>query len=93
MAPNKTVDLLKALADETRLGIVKCITAEGGTMPSCDVVRSSESLAKMSQPTLSHHFMKLVDAGILLQQKHGTQNIYAVNSDLLARHGIDITKV
>ena len=93
MAIYNTVDMLKALADETRLGIVKRIAIEGGVMPSCEIVRSCESLTKISQPTLSHHFAKLVDAGVLVQQKQGTQNLYEVNREELAKRGIDITKV
>lgn len=93
MATYTSVDILKALADETRLGIVKRIAAEGGVMPSCDIVGSCESLAKISQPTLSHHFAKLVDAGVLRLHKQGTQNLYEVDGDVLEAHGIDIIKL
>ena len=90
---NTSVDILRALADEVRLGMVKKIAKEMSAVSSCDVVASCESLTKLSQPTLSHHFAKLVDAGIIIQRKSGTQNVYEFNAELLMRSGIDINKL
>ena len=47
----------------------------------------------MSQPTMSHHFNKLVEAGVVVEEKRGTQKFYALNTDLLRSVGIDIRKL
>lgn len=93
MSTEQTIEILKALADEVRLGMVKQIAASEKPVPSCDVVKSCETFTKLSQPALSHHFSKLTDAGVLLHEKSGTQNIYKLNKDLLTSVGIDIHKL
>ena len=87
------VTILKALADETRLGMLAAITAQGPRVSGCDIVASCQNISRMSQPTLSHHFSKLVDAGVLIEEKDGTSKSYRLNSTLLAEAGIDITKL
>ena len=93
MVVNTSVEILRALADDIRLGMVKKIAEDNGKVSSCDVVASCESLTKLSQPTLSHHFAKLVDAGVIIQHKAGTKNAYELNTELLTQSGIDITKL
>lgn len=93
MASKNSVEVLRALGDDIRLGMVKKIAERGGTVSSCDIVASCESLTKLSQPTLSHHFAKLVDAGVIIQHKNGTQNVYALNTKLLTEFGITIKKL
>ena len=93
MSNSHSVVVLRALADDVRLGIVKKIAQNGGMVSSCDIVASCESLTKLSQPTLSHHFSKLVDAGVIRQHKNGTQNTYELNIELLGDIGIDIHKI
>ena len=92
MTTLQSVDVLKALADETRLGIVRKLVRENGTAKSCDI-RACESVTQLSQPAMSHHFAKLVDAGVLVEHKQGTEKVYTINRPLLADMGIDITKV
>ena len=93
MATSKSVEVLRALADDIRLAIVQKIANEGGVVSSCDIVAACQSLSSLSQPTLSHHFAKLVDAGVILQHKRGTQNQYELNTKELTRFGIDIAKL
>ena len=90
---NQRVVILKALADETRLGMLAAIVAQDTTVSGCDIVASCQSISRLSQPVLSHHFSKLVDAGILLEEKHGASKSYRHNAPLLAKVGIDITKL
>ena len=92
-AKQHSVKVLKALADEARLGIVKHIANQPGVVPSCDVVSSCANLLEMSQPTMSHHFKRLVDAGVLLVEKHKTENFYRLNRSLCEAYGIDVTKL
>lgn len=90
---NQSVELLKALGDETRLALVKKLAIENAPVPSCEVVSSCASFLRLSQPAMSHHFTKLVEAGVLQEEKQGTQKLYKVNHELLDRFGIDINKL
>ena len=89
---NQHVTILKALADETRLGMLSAIARQGASVSGCDIVASCQRMSRMSQPTLSHHFSKLVDAGVLTEEKNGTSKSYRLNDELLTKAGIDITK-
>ena len=92
MTKIQTVELLKALADETRLGIVRKLVRSSGTAKSSDICACA-SVTHLSQPAMSHHFSKLVDAGVLLEHKQGTEKIYTINHAALSKVGVDITKL
>jgi ArsR family transcriptional regulator len=85
---DKIVKLLDALSDETRVEIVRDLLA--GHKGICPSVK--EKLGK-SQPTLSHHVGKLVDAEVLTESKKGVNCYYKVNSKYLKSLGIDIKKL
>ena len=89
MTQDIRVKIFKALADPTRLQMVRTLVADGGES-SCGTVSGCSSL---SQPAKSHHFGRLVDAGILIDHKDGTQKYYAVNYRLLEQAGIDAHKL
>lgn len=59
---------LKALADPVRLRIVLRIAASASTVCACSM---NESFG-VSQPTLSHHLKRLVDAGLLHREMRGS---------------------
>lgn len=84
---------MKALADEIRLGIVRELAAAHEPVPSCDIVQACSTRTKLSQPAMSHHFSKLVDAGVLIEEKQGTQKLYRVDAAYLASLGVDVTKL
>lgn len=88
-----TAEIFKALADETRLGIVRKLSAENKAVASCDLVASCASFLKLSQPAISHHFGKLVSSGVLIEHKQGVQKTYEVNRALLKSAGIDVNKI
>lgn len=88
-----TVAVYRALGDEVRLGMVKKIAASDTPVPSCTIVASCASFLKLAQPTISHHFAKLVDAGVLDEEKSGTQKLYRVNMDVLREAGIDVEQL
>jgi len=88
-----TVAVYKALGDEVRLGMVKRIAANVEPIASCTVVLSCASLLKLAQPTISHHFAKLVAAGVLVEEKEGTQKLYRVDYDLLRAAGVDVEQL
>ena len=73
---------LKALADPGRLRLVSLLLAsEGQQACTCDL---TEPLG-LSQPTVSHHLKKLVQAGLLDREQRGTWAYYGLNHDALAR--------
>ena len=91
MERNQSVEVLKALADETRLSMVRKIAKDTEPTPGCEL--SSTCSQQLSQPTMSHHVNKLVEAGILGVEKRGTQRVYTLQREMLDKIGIDVTKL
>lgn len=72
--------LFKALADPTRVRIVEYIASDDcAQVCACHL---PEALG-ISQPTLSHHMKKLVEAGILSRTQRGRWADYAVDRGVL----------
>ena len=66
---------LKALADPMRLRLMSHIAAHGcNSVCACDLLE----VVDISQPTVSHHLKKLVDAGLLTREQHGRWAHYSV---------------
>ncbi|PMB98456.1 hypothetical protein CJ198_03690 [Brevibacterium luteolum] len=66
---------LKALSDPTRLRIVSLIAARGcESVCACDLLEALD----VTQPTVSHHLKKLVDAGLLQREQRGKWAHYTV---------------
>jgi len=91
MERNQSVEILKALADETRLSIVRKIACDTAPTPGCEL--STACVQQLSQPTMSHHVNLLVKAGILGVEKQGTKKAYTLQREALASIGIDVTKL
>jgi DNA-binding transcriptional ArsR family regulator len=85
----QTISILKALADPTRLDIIRLLVKKHDCASCGDV----SAYSKLSQPAMSHHFNKLVEAGVLLEQKTGKEKFYELNISVLENHGIDPTKL
>ncbi len=90
MNGDTTVTILKALADKTRLDIVRTLVRDRDDSASCAEVSTCSTL---SQPAMSHHFKKLVDAHVLHEKKVGTEKIYELNTPVLIGAGIDPAKL
>ena len=72
---------LKALADPARLRLVSLLlAARDGELCTCDV---TEPLG-LSQPTVSHHFKKLTEAGLVTGERRGTWTYYRIVPEALA---------
>lgn len=84
----QAVKILRALGDETRVEIVKQLIPVR-EMTCQDLMKKFT----LSQPTLSHHFNKLVNAGILDSEKDGVLWIYRLRKSYLKELGIDIKKL
>lgn len=91
-APN-TVVILKSIADDTRLSILRKLVQEGSEVASTDIVGSCAEFHKLSQPAMSHHFQKLVTAGVLLERKVGVEKYYLLNHEVLDAVGINSKKL
>lgn len=72
---------LKALSDPTRLRLLSHVAAQG-----CDAVCACDltEVLDISQPTISHHLKKLVDAGLLTREQRGRWAHYSVVRDAFA---------
>jgi DNA-binding transcriptional ArsR family regulator len=77
--------VFKALSDQTRLDMVMYLWREG----EVPCRRLSEKF-QLSQPTLSHHFNKLINADILKVRKQGVTRFYEINKNYLISLGINL---
>ncbi|MCC3283803.1 MULTISPECIES: ArsR/SmtB family transcription factor [Arthrobacter] len=74
--------LLKAVAEPTRLRLVSIIAAqENQEACVCDLTEP----VGLGQPTVSHHLKILVDAGILHRDKRGVWAYYSIVPGALER--------
>jgi ArsR family transcriptional regulator len=74
------VRLLQALADPTRLAIVRQL----GTQPevcACDFT----SCCAVGQPTVSHHLRVLREAGVVVSERRGSWIFYRLAPDVAGR--------
>jgi ArsR family transcriptional regulator, arsenate/arsenite/antimonite-responsive transcriptional repressor len=75
---DRTAELLKALADPTRLSMLACLWAARAPVCICDFTATFE----LSQPTISHHMAKLRSAGLIEAEKRGIWVYYRLRGDL-----------
>jgi ArsR family transcriptional regulator len=76
-----TARLFKALADPHRVKIVNLLA----TSPNPVCVCKFTGPLGLSQPTVSHHLKKLVQAGLLQREQRGTWAYYSLDRDALGR--------
>jgi ArsR family transcriptional regulator len=62
-----TAELFRALGDPARVRIVNILATSGEPVCVCHL---SEPLG-LSQPTVSHHMKKLLDAGLVAREQRG----------------------
>ena len=78
---DQSMQLLKALADPTRLQMAAILKRSSEPVCICDFTASF----KLSQPTISHHMGKLKDAGLVEVSRSGIWAYYRLKSQLDAR--------
>lgn len=76
-----TARVFKALADPHRVRIVNLLAM--APEPVCVYDMTPE--LGLSQPTVSFHLKKLVEAGLLTRERRGTWAYYAIDRDVFAR--------
>ena len=77
-----TAQLFKALADPARVRIVNLLATSGGE-PVC-VCHLIEPIG-LSQPTVSHHVKRLLDAGLVEREQRGKWAYYSLRGDAVAK--------
>ena len=76
-----TARLFKALSDPHRVRIVNLLAVQDDAVCVCDLTGPLD----LSQPTVSHHLKKLLDAGLLRREQRGTWAYYSLQTDALRR--------
>jgi ArsR family transcriptional regulator, arsenate/arsenite/antimonite-responsive transcriptional repressor len=76
-----TAALFKALADPHRVKIVNLLATSAEAVCVCEFTGP----LGLSQPTVSHHLKKLVQAGLLHREQRGTWAYYSLGRDALGR--------
>ena len=73
-----TAAVFRALADPTRVQMLRMLGDAGTPICVCDFTATFEQ----SQPTISHHLARLRDAGFVRSEKHGIWAFYSLREDM-----------
>jgi ArsR family transcriptional regulator, arsenate/arsenite/antimonite-responsive transcriptional repressor len=76
-----TAELFKALSDPARVRIVNLLASAGEAVCACNL---NEPVG-LSQPTVSHHLKKLVDAGLLAREQRGKWAYFSLRPDAIEK--------
>ena len=76
-----TAALFKALGDPARVRIVNLIARASEPVCVCELT----PVVGLSQPTVSHHLKKLVQAGLLQREQRGVWAYYSLDREGLER--------
>jgi ArsR family transcriptional regulator len=77
-----TAGLFKALADPARVRIVNVLaTSDGEPVCVCHLI---EPLG-LSQPTVSHHMKRLLDAGLIEREQRGKWAYFSLKRDAVEK--------
>ena len=76
-----TAALFRALGDPARVRIVNLLATSDEAICVCNL---TEPLG-LSQPTVSHHLKKLVDAGLLEREQRGKWAYFSIKPEAMAR--------
>jgi len=72
---NKNIDILKVLADGTRLKIISLLSKQ--EMAVCELIEA----LNLSQPAVSHHLKLLKQAGLIQDNREGKWILYTINQE------------
>jgi ArsR family transcriptional regulator len=76
-----TADLFRALADPARVRILNVLATTDAPVCVCHLVNP----LRLSQPTVSHHLKKLVDAGLLEREQRGKWAYFSLKPEAAER--------
>jgi ArsR family transcriptional regulator len=78
-----TAALFRALGDPARVRIVNALATSGEPVCVCHLTAP----LGLSQPTVSHHMKKLVDAGLLEREQRGKWAFFSLKPEAIERLG------
>ena len=78
---NATAQLFKVLGDPARVRAVNLLATSGEPVCICNLV---EPLG-LSQPTVSHHMKKLLDAGLVDREQRGKWAYFSLRRDAVEK--------
>jgi len=76
-----TAELFKALGDPARVRLVNLLAQGDGEVCMCDLIEP----VGLSQPTVSHHMKKLVDAGLVAREQRGRWAFFSLKRDAVEK--------
>jgi ArsR family transcriptional regulator len=76
-----TAELFKALGDPARVRAVNLLATSGEPVCICNLI---EPLG-LSQPTVSHHMRKLLDAGLVEREQRGKWAYFSLKRDAVEK--------
>jgi ArsR family transcriptional regulator len=77
-----TAELFRALADPARVRIINMLATSGGE--SVCICHLTEPLG-LSQPTVSHHMKRLLDAGLVEREQRSKWAYFSLKSDAVEK--------
>ena len=76
-----TAQLFKALGDPARVRLVNLLAQGDREVCMCDLIEP----VGLSQPTVSHHMKKLVDAGLVEREQRGKWAYFSLKREAVER--------
>jgi len=76
-----TAELFKALGDPARVRAVNLLATAGAPVCICELI---EPLG-LSQPTVSHHMRRLLDAGLVEREQRGKWAYFSLKRDAVEK--------
>ena len=76
-----TAELFKALGDPARVRLVNLLAQGEGEVCMCELIEP----VGLSQPTVSHHMKKLVDAGLVEREQRGKWAFFSLKRDAVEK--------
>ena len=76
-----TARVFKALGDPARVRLVNLLATNDGAVCMCDLIDP----VGLSQPTVSHHMKKLVDAGLVEREQRGKWAYFSLKRDAVEK--------
>lgn len=76
----KQARIIKALADPSRLHILRLLKQRGGSISVTEITEAID----MAQPTTSYHLLNLLNAGLVSYEKDGIAIFYRIEAQKMA---------
>jgi ArsR family transcriptional regulator len=76
-----TAELFKALGDPARVRLVNLLAQGGGEVCMCDLIEP----VGLTQPTVSHHMKRLVEAGLVGREQRGKWAFFSLKRDAVEK--------